>query len=246
MLAMMMVCFASSKRAVWVIVPGTFILYAFLVVKKRIGNTFKVLFAIAPLLFYFGLRLTPSLNPDNKIWGQFDPEYAWNYAMDYSIGQEDSEGDRGEGTGRVGGVKLLVNNYLLNWDAYFDIHNVLGYGNQYIYAAAYENYRNSDYYFGVNHQGSLTGVFRIWIAIGTVGMVLIIIFILSFFRTIRYKRLKILLIGVIMFDYIFYSGTIIHEPGLLATYMYIIFLATFQYDSNGRFLAYNKIIGGMQ
>ena len=246
MLAMMMVGFASSKRAVWVIVPGTFILYAFLVVKKRIGNTFKVLFAIAPLLFYFGLRLTPSLNPDNKIWGQFDPEYAWNYAMDYSMGQEDSEGDRGEGTGRVGGVKLLVNNYLLNWDAYFDIHNVLGYGNQYIYAAAYENYRNSDYYFGVNHQGALTGVFRIWIAIGTVGMVLIIIFILSFFRTIRYKRLKILLIGVIMFDYIFYSGTIIHEPGLLATYMYIIFLATFQYDSNGRFLAYNKIIGGMQ
>ena len=73
-------------------------------------------------------------------------------------------------------------------------------------------------------------------------MYIIIIFILSFFRTIRYKRLKILLIGVIMFDYIFYSGTIIHEPGLLATYMYIIFLATFQYDSNGRFLAYNKII----
>lgn len=246
MFAMMMVGFASSKRAVWVIVPGTFILFAVFVVKKKIGNTFKVLFAIAPLLFYFGLRLTPSLNPDNEIWGRFDPEYAWNYAIDYSMGKEDSEGDRGEGSGRVGGVKLLVNNYLLNWDAYFDIHNILGHGNQYIFAASYENYRNADYYFGVNHQGSLTGVFRIWIAIGTIGMVLIIIFILSFFRTIRYKRLKILLIGVIMFDYIFYSGTIIHEPGLLATYMYIIFLATFQYDSNGRFLAYNKIIEGKQ
>ena len=246
MFAMMMVGFASSKRAVWVIVPGIFILYAFWVVKKKIGNTLKILFAIAPLLFYFGLRLTPSLNPDNKIWGQFDPVYAWNYAMDYSMGKEDSEGDRGEGSGRVGSVKLLVNNYLLNWDAYFDIHNILGHGNQYIYAASYENYRNADYYFGVDHQGSLTGIFRIWIAIGTIGMVLIIIFILSFFRTIRYKRLKILLIGVIMFDYIFYSGTIIHEPGLLATYMYIIFLATFQYDSNGRFLAYNKIIEGKQ
>ena len=239
MFAMMMVGFASSKRAVWVIVPGTFILFAVFVVKKKIGNTFKVLFAIAPLLFYFGLRLTPSLNPDNEIWGRFDPEYAWNYAMDYSMGKEDSEGNRGEGSGRVG-------SYLLNWDAYFDIHNLLGHGNQYIFAAAYDNYRNADYYFGVDHQGSLTGVFRIWIAIGTIGMVLIIIFILSFFSTIRYKRLKILLIGVIMFDYIFYSGTIIHEPGLLSTCMYIIFLATLQYDSNGRFLAYNKIIEGKQ
>lgn len=242
MFAMMMVGFASSKRAVWVIVPGTFILFAVFVVKKKIGNTFKVLFAIAPLLFYFGLRLTPSLNPDNEIWGRFDPEYAWNYAMDYSMGKEDSEGNRGEGSGRVGSVKLLVNNYLLNWDAYFDIHNLLGHGNQYIFAAAYDNYRNADYYFGVNHQGSLTGIFRIWIAIGTLGMVLILIFVLNLFKTIRYKRLKYLLIGVILFDYVFYSGTIIHEPGLLATYIYVIFLATIQYDQNGRFLYKNDVI----
>lgn len=244
MFAIMLVGFASSKRAVWVIVPGVFILYAFFVVKKKIGNTFKILFVIAPLLFYLGLRLTPSLNPDNKIWGTFDPEYALNYALDYSMGEEieEGEGEREDGVGRVGGVKLLFRNYIFNRDAYMDIHNVFGHGNEYIFAASYDNYRNSDYYFGVDHQGSLTGIFRIWIAIGTIGMVFIVIFILNFFRTIRYKRLKILLIGVIMFDYIFYSGTIIHEPGLLATYMYIIFLATFQYDSNGRFLVYNKII----
>lgn len=242
MFAIMLVGFASSKRAVWVIVPGVFILYAFFVVKKKIGNTFKILFVIAPLLCYLGLRLTPSLNPDNKIWGTFDPEYALNYALDYSMGEEIEEGERENGVGRVGGVKLLFRNYIFNRDAYMDIHNVFGHGNEYIFAASYDNYRNSDYYFGVDHQGSLTGIFRIWIAIGTIGMVFIVIFILNFFRTIRYKRLKILLIGVIMFDYIFYSGTIIHEPGLLATYMYIIFLATFQYDSNGRFLVYNKII----
>lgn len=242
MFAMMMVGFSSSKRAVWVIVPGTFILYAIFVVKKRISNIFKVLFVIAPLLFYVGLRLTPSLNPDNKIGGAFDPEYALNYALDYSMGKEDKEGNRGEGTGRVGGVKLLFNNYIFNADAYFDIHNVLGHGNQYIYAAAYENYRNSDYYFGVNHQGSLTGIFRIWIAIGTLGMVLILIFVLNLFKTIRYKRLKYLLIGVILFDYVFYSGTIIHEPGLLAAYIYVIFLATIQYDQNGRFLYKNDVI----
>ena len=244
MFAIMLVGFASSKRAVWVIVPGVFILYAFFVVKKKIGNTFKILFVIAPLLFYLGLRLTPSLNPDNKIWGTFDPEYALNYALDYSMGEEieEGEGEREDGVGRIGGVKLLFRNYIFNRDAYMDIHNVFGHGNEYIFAASYDNYRNSDYYFGVDHQGSLTGIFRIWIAIGTIGMVFIFIFILNFFRIIRYKRLKILLIGVIMFDYIFYSGTIIHEPGLLATYMYIIFLATFQYDSNGRFLVYNKII----
>lgn len=235
MFAIMLVGFASSKRAVWVIVPGVFILYAIFVVKKKIGNAFKVLFVIAPLLFYWGLRLTPSLNPDNKIWGTFNPEYALNYALDYSMGKEIEEGERKEGEGRVGGVNLLFRNYIFNKDAYMDIHNVFGHGNEYIFAASYDNYRNSDYYFGVNHQGSLTGIFRIWIAIGTMGVLLIVIFVLNLFKTIRYKRLKYLLIGVILFDYVFYSGTIIHEPGLLTAYIYVIFLATINYDKNGRF-----------
>ena len=34
-------------------------------------------------LFYIGVRLSPSLNPDNKIMGRFDISFVINYSLKY-------------------------------------------------------------------------------------------------------------------------------------------------------------------
>jgi hypothetical protein len=65
----------------------------------------------APLIiiaiFYLGLRLTPTLNPEKKIWGSYDPEYLISYFYYYNIKDTKNEDYRG----RFGGTYILVNEF---------------------------------------------------------------------------------------------------------------------------------------
>ena len=75
---------ASNKRATWFIVPA---LLAILMIGELSRNSVRnvaMAFILVPVLVYFGFRLNPSLNPETKLWGSFDFEYAWNYSLIYS------------------------------------------------------------------------------------------------------------------------------------------------------------------
>jgi len=51
--------------------------------KKKILGRLVYLTPLLPLIVYAGIRLNPTLNPDNKIWGKFDYDFA-NYLCDLS------------------------------------------------------------------------------------------------------------------------------------------------------------------
>ncbi|NMD13545.1 MAG: hypothetical protein GYA77_08365, partial [Candidatus Cloacimonetes bacterium] len=64
---------ASNKRAIWLLYP---IILVFLVTHFISRKTLRKLSYAAlllPVMFYLGLRLNPSFNPQKKIWGSFDP-----------------------------------------------------------------------------------------------------------------------------------------------------------------------------
>lgn len=231
--------FMTGKRAVWLIFPSVFIIYAVYVAKRKYPKQFLYILMLTPLFFYMGLRLSPTLNPENKIWGSFNIEYAYNYVVDYSMGKEDTTGERELGEGRVGAVRLLVSNIVDTKN--YNSNTWLGYGMEYIYAADHEYYTDSDYYFGVNHRGSLTGVYMLYLAVGLVGTLLFFLYYPLLFTDIKYKRLGIILAGTAIFDFAFYNATIVRDPLLSSLMFFLIIFSSQKYNSRGFFSIHKRI-----
>lgn len=55
-------------------------------------------------IFYLGVRLTPTLNPDRKVWGRYDSDFLATYLYTYNL-MDDKTGDY---RGRFGGTYVLM------------------------------------------------------------------------------------------------------------------------------------------
>lgn len=78
----------GGKRAIPFLLPIVFIFMAWLF-RKELRSLFKYAVISIPILlitFYLMLRLLPSLNPQGKVWGEFNPGYALEYAQLYTTG----------------------------------------------------------------------------------------------------------------------------------------------------------------
>lgn len=226
---------ATGKRAVILLFPMLFLLLSVFVCKKKYSNRVWVVIAAAPLLFYLGVRLTPTFNPENKVWGSFDLEYMMNYTEDYSMGKVEEGEEREKYTGRVGSA-------LTFWNIFKDIDNystqtLLGEGVERAYTSAEDRdaYDQFGRDYGLNHRGDITGILMLQIAIGVIGIALFVIYYWFLFRLIRYKRLRYVLFALTMFDFVFYNSMMIREPFISALMMHIIVYSCVQYSSKGQY-----------
>lgn len=225
----------TGKRAVVVLFPLFFVIFALYVARKKYPKMVMAVIVLAPLLFYFGLRLTPSLNPENKVWGSFDIEYALNYGKYYSMGETDQYGNREKGVGRVGAT-LLMWDWIKDVDNY-DIHSWIGHGVERIYKSNdYEHYYDKDYNFGINHRGSMTGIVMWYLAFGLIGLILFMLYYWFFFKIIRYSRLRFALYGMVMFDFILYNAQMIRDPFVCVLLIFVMYYSQLKYTNKGMFV----------
>lgn len=212
MIGFLFIGFMTGKRAVWLLFP---LLYAILMAYYNIHTVPQFLKISVPLLlfavmfFYFGLRLSPTLNPEHKVWGSFDPLYAYNYALNYSGGTRTNMGDIEveEGEGRLGAVVLFWNDLVHVFD--YDKQKLFGVGNEYIKYADYKYYSNKDYYFGVSYRGGITGIVMMYFISGLFGVFLFLLYYMQIMFRIPQKGFRWILIGMAMFDFVFYNGQIV-------------------------------------
>lgn len=226
---------AAGKRAVILLFPILFMLLSVYVCKKRYSNRVWIIVAAAPLLFYFGVRLTPTFNPENKVWGSFDLEYMMNYTENYAMGEVDEGEEREHYTGRVGSA-------LTFWNIFTDVDNYsvqtwLGGGVERAYTSsedreAYDQYGKE---IGLNHRGDVTGILMLYLAIGVLGVLMFIVYYWFLFRLVRYKRLKLVLFALVMFDFIFYNSTMIRDPFVSMLMMFVIVYSLVQYSPQGKY-----------
>ena len=226
---------ATGKRAVILLFPILFLVLSVYVCKKKYSNRVWVVIAAAPVLFYFGVRLTPTFNPENKVWGSFDLEYMLNYTENYAMGEVEAGEEREHYTGRVGSA-------LAFWNIFKDIDTytsktLLGEGVERAYTSA-ENRERYDQFgrdYGLNHRGDITGILMTCIGIGVVGVVLFIIYYWSLFRVVKYRRLQLTLFALVMFDFIFYNATMTRDPFVSTLMMFVIVYSLVQYSPRGRY-----------
>lgn len=218
---LMFIGFESAKRAIWFILPV--VVFLLMVYVPRIQKSYRVgAFAliIAPLIFYFGVRLNWSLNPDHRMWGRFDLSYALNYAADYSFGSTNSVV---EGVGRVGADYLLFQK--LN-DGSTTQKDWFGHGLRYIYATDYAQF--SDLGFGINGKGAATGVFQTYVSSGFLGIFVSLFFALSVLLKTGNRRFRYVLIAYFLFDYIFYTGSVFRENPLSSLLVFMIAFSSYE------------------
>jgi hypothetical protein len=215
--------FLAGKRAVWLLFPVLFLLLSIYVYRHQFMRKIIVAAIFVPIFIYIGLRAIPSLNPDNAIWGSFNPGYAWTYGMKYSTGKTDATDEIQDGEGRVGALVLSVDILIGNFVS--TGKKMYGYGLDYFYNYG-NNYYNSNYWWGINGRGSITGILYKYFSIGLTGAVLFVLYLLALLSNVKNKRMRNVIILLVLFDFVFYSATIISHISLFALIFFVMF-----YDS---------------
>lgn len=243
---LVLIGFTAAKRAVMFILPiviGVFMIY---VARRRVNRTFVLGILAVPIVFYIGVRLTPTLNPDNKVWGRFDMEHIWDYAERYQFGQDGVEGQmaiiqsddtkyfntinkdkkieaEGRGGATIALLKLIFGSYpMTNQDLYG-----IGYNN--MYGVDYAEFDKLPLTIHLNHKGSASGLFQSYVTVGVSGVFTAVLFLFVFLFYCKFKRLRIVLFLIVFWEYFFYTGLIIRTPAFMAMIFAAIHYTNFLY-----------------
>lgn len=223
--------FMTGKRAIWLLFP---LLYMILLMVYRMRNIKQMSKYLLPtivlgsIFFYFGLRLSPTLNPEHKVWGSFDPVYAYEYALKYSGGETTESGQVqvNEGDGRLGAVVLF-------WNDLIDISHYnkvvfWGKGNESIKYYDESKYNNREANFGVSYRGGITRIVFMYFSIGIIGVLLFFIYFIPILCRVRNIRMRWVVIGTVLFDFIFYNGQIIDMFMMQSMLFFIVVMLSFK------------------
>ncbi len=241
---LLLIGFATGKRAIWFILP--FVIAACLVyVRGMKMNRYLVLgLCIVPVVFYFGARLTPTLNPENKVWGSFDLAYMFDYAEQYQFGDKGLESFRTEQQqiGMIGGniisqkeisaygrgnatielVRLIFSGNMTEQDWY-------GLGLAAFYSTNYEEFQELPLTIKLGYKGAGTGAFQAYTTIGVLGLLTMSFFCFLPIFFIKHRRLRWVMFGILAWEYFMYAGSIFRDQALMATVLFIVFYSNCQY-----------------
>lgn len=227
-LGLMLIGFLAGKRAIWFIMP--LVVIGFLIYVPRLKMNKGIMYAIilSPLALYLGFRLTPTLNPENKVWGSFDIEYALDYADKYQFGDENAKKTnvaQGRGGATIALWEKLVDNSQLSEQDF------LGLGFSTMYASDYESFGKQNSGVSINHKGSATGVFQTYITLGYIGILTTVLFLFSIVWKIKMKRIRWVILAMVAWEYFMYTGIIFRTPAFMFLIVYFVHYANYMFPN---------------
>jgi hypothetical protein len=171
---------------------------------------------------FFILKLIPTLNPENKIWGSFDPVYAVEYIERYTqIGQERYSNLKE--MRRYDGLKYFIG-YLYNQSA---MTFLLGYGPGHLLASKYNQLTGKNPLFeryGVRYGGRM-GFIWIYMQTGILGIAVVSLLMIRIaiqivkFRELNYHHIALFGMWMsIVFDTIIYSRVSVSMFAIIGTF----------------------------
>lgn len=217
------IALASGKRAPVILFPVFALLIAGYVQKSiRLSQLIKM----SPLLFliiFFGVKLTPSLNPEGKIMGSFNPQHLINYSLNYNFGTTDFEkvySDDYKTSGRGGSVFLLyqpdkiglstIDSRLFGKGLYESVTKEHG---KFVGGSSY----------GIEHDSLVGEHIKIIFSLGYLGftaMTLLAYFIIS---TVQNKRLRMIILLFFLWELFFYYNQVLFSQCSTIILLFICF-----------------------
>ena len=251
LLGLLFVGFTTGKRAVMFILPVVVFVFFVYVQGRKVGKYVVYALALVPLLFYLGVRLTPSLNPDNQVWGRFDWDYAFDYAETYQFGKEGMQGqatDFQKDQLQYMGGAISTQNKQLKADGrggatiamfklLFGLHpsterDWWGLGFNSMYSLDYAQFEKIPLSIRLNHKGSATGFFQSYVTTGLIGAICMVLFGFIFWFYIRNRRLRWTILGICAWEYFMYTGTIFRTPVFMTLLFFVLHCANYDMQCN--------------
>ena len=247
-LGLLLVGFTTGKRAVMFILPVIIAAFLIYVPKLKLkSSTVAMVIILVPLLFYLGVRLTPTLNPEHQIWGSFDWEHAMGYAETYQFGKGGLQG-QAEALNQVnleqrhyigakkqnidaegrGGATIAMLRLLIGQHETID-QDWWGLGFNSMYSTNYEEFNKLPLTIQVDHKGSSTGVFQSYVTTGLLGAICTILFNFAFLFYCRHKRLKYVLLAICAWEYFMYTGILFRTPMFMAVLFFVIHSVNYEF-----------------
>lgn len=194
---------ASNKRAIWFLYP---IILAFLLtnsITERTIQKISITLILIPIVFYVGLRLNPTLNPERRLWGSYNPDYAVHYALSYSgVTEEKLDSDLASGRwGTAISVLSKVFSDPLSRD------NLIGLPRERSGRLDYSEVNPESY--GIASGTMLSGIAMMVLFYGWPASLLLILSYLTLIRTIPDRRTRATIAFFVLWDTFLYSGTIL-------------------------------------
>jgi hypothetical protein len=212
--------FVNYKRAIWFIMPLVIGVFMFYIQRKKVPINLLLLSVILiPLIFYLGVRLNPTLNKEEKVWGSFNLGYAIDYTREYSFGKEEPYSGSKTGIGR-GGASINLFRNLLNGN--LSDGDWTGYGLTLMYVDAAKDDKYIKEMLNINSIGSATGFLQTYVVFGLIGVMVTLLWGVSLLLQIKNIRIRIALSGIFLWEYFFYTGSILREPALSFLLIYLI------------------------
>jgi len=186
-LGMLFFGIVGGKRAVIFYVPIslaiTYIIFKYFVQSdKRIITLFNNPIAILSwvvifiLIVYTGVRLSPSLNPENRIGGSFDLGYTYDYISNYESRNDYNSNQKYqlEGSGRMNAFSASLS-YLTSKEGFIPILLGIGPGSL---ERSIVNYKNDVLFedLGLGYGVSIVGLNRTLVQFGIIALILLLIF----------------------------------------------------------------------
>ncbi|MEI6752111.1 MAG: hypothetical protein WCK78_02990 [Paludibacter sp.] len=215
---LMLAGFLAGKRAVWFIVPLVIAAFMIYVPKLKMNKTLWITIILAPLAFYLGVRLTPTLNPENKVWGSFELDYTFDYADKYQFGDEKRMKVDKRAQGR-GGATILVWNKLTGTDLLTD-DDWFGKGLTGMYTGSYTDFNKLK--FGVSGKGNSTGYFQTYTTTGFAGFFTTFLLFYGILWQFKSRRIRWVVMGIVTWEYFMYIGNTFRYPAYMFLIVYFI------------------------
>lgn len=224
-LASLIVSISSNKRAVWFIFPVTMLCFFLIYKKLKLTPLTLAGLILIPFVLYFGVRFNPSLNPENRVWGSFDPAFVYNYVVSYNLGGSDYY-DPDVASGRLGTNLFFLNQMI---DGFFDKDSIFGSGN-YLFNLLDARGKYTEAQLSISSKFMLTGWTSIFVRFGLIVLLPFFVFILLLTASVGDKTVFLALLVIFLPWFLFYTASIITVPLFLLPY----FLFVHHYRVNNR------------
>ncbi len=189
------------------------------------------------VVFYLGVRLTPTLNPERKVWGSYDGAFLTSYLYTYNL-MDDETGDY---RGRFGGTYLLLSDAMSGGGAALRNptlrSNMVGFGPDLIVGEVGIRYERQRQAGVIRILGTIhTGFTNTFIGLGSLGVLFTLWFFLFYNRKVS-KISKIetlnpywktiasatfLLFPLFLIDFFTYSPSMNTDNTLYMTWFFFI------------------------
>lgn len=234
-ISFIIIAFASAKRQPIVFFPSVaFLLIVFSNRRVKIFSLFKYL-PLAIALFIFGVKLNPSFNPENQVWGSFDWKYLSRYISNYYFGTSNIDavlsGNIDTGMGRGGGLIYYFQPSRMTLNSTKEV--LFGKGLYDVATWSKGRFTGSESDYGLDHQGLMGDAGLLVYSIGYLGTILMIIMAVYIILRSKNKRIATIILLYFAWDFLFYYNQVVFSNHGSIVLLSIIFYSNylFYYDS---------------